>query len=289
MSSRTEYNNPKSSESLGLPYHYEMVSDHTRVIPFKKAIFQACTGKRVLESGAGSAVLSILAAKAGATKVYAVEVDKTIASIAQKNIQKSGFSNTITLIVKDLKDITLDDLDGAKVDVVIAENLSTWQVTEPQIQLMNHINKHLIITEGHRIPEKIFNNIELPHSKYSFEGIEIRTYFFEFSGVQCSQVKSDKYCFQEIDLSQFKDPKIKQKLILKVQSDGIINSIRLTSPLQVGDGIFFSSSDSLMPPVVFPLPEDLQVKAGDHIEVRIDYINNTSWEQFSCSARIVNL
>ncbi|KKR63874.1 MAG: hypothetical protein UU04_C0010G0031 [Candidatus Uhrbacteria bacterium GW2011_GWC2_40_450] len=27
MTSRIQYNNPKSSEALGLPYHYEMVSD----------------------------------------------------------------------------------------------------------------------------------------------------------------------------------------------------------------------------------------------------------------------
>lgn len=287
MASRTDYNNPKSSESLGLPYHYEMVSDHTRVAPFKEAILQTCQGKRVLESGAGSAILSILAARAGATKVYAVEMDDAIAVIARKNILESGYSDVITLIIKDLKDITLDDLDGKKVDVAIAENLSTWQVTEPQIQLMNHINRLLIHPKGDRIPNTIFNEIELAHSQYIFEGIEIRTYYFEFTGVHSSQIKSAKYLFREIDLNQISETKIEQKIILKVNSDGIVNSIRLTSPLQVGNGIFFSSSDSLMPPVVFPLDEDLQVKAKDLIEVHIKYKNNTSWEKFSCSAKIV--
>ena len=288
MASRTEYNNPKSSESLGLPYHYEMVSDYTRVTPFKEAILQACKGKRVLESGAGTAILSILAARAGATKVYAVEVDETIAAFAQKNILESGYSDVITLIIKDLKDITLADLDDEKVDIAIAENLSTWQVTEPQIQLMNHINNFLIHPQGDRIPNKIFNNIELAHSQYTFEGIEIRTYYFEFTGVRPSQIKSAKHLFREIDLNQIYNTQIDQKIILKVQSDGIVNSIRLTSPLQVGNGIFFSSSDSLMPPVVYPLPKDLLVKAGDLVEIHIKYSNNTAWEQFSCSAQIVH-
>jgi len=285
--SRTSYNNPKSSESLGLPYHYEMVSDSTRVTPFKAVIGQVCKGKRVLESGAGSAILSILAARAGATKVYAIEIDETIAEFAQKNIQESGFSDIITLIIKDLKDITLDDLDGEKVDIAIAENLSTWQVTEPQIQLMNHINQHLIKTNGQRIPQKITNYIELAQSQYTFEGIDIRTYFFEFTGVHKSEIRSDKYLFQEIDLSQINNPLISKKIILKSNTDGVVNSIRLTSPIQVGDDILFSSSDSLMPPVVFPLPDDLMVQKGDDIEVTVTYKNNTSWEHFSCSAKLI--
>ncbi len=287
MTSRTQYNNPKSSESLGLPYHYEMVSDPTRVTPFKQAIFQTCNGKRVLESGTGTAILSILAARAGAKKVYAIEIDEAVAQFAQKNIEESGFSDIITLIIKDLKDVTLDDLDGEKVDVAIAENLSTWQVTEPQIQVMNHINQHLIHPTGQQIPQRIFNNIQLAQTQYTFEGINIRTYFFEFTGVRPSEIMSDKYLFQEIDLAQIIDPKKEKKIRLQANRDGIINSIRLTSPLQVGDNISFDSSDSLMPPVVFPLPKDLRVQKGDYVEVSIKYVNNTSWEQFSCQARII--
>ena len=66
MTSRIEYNNPAGSNTLGLPYHYEMVSDAKRVVPFKQAIQKVSKGKRVLESGCGSAILSILAARAGA-------------------------------------------------------------------------------------------------------------------------------------------------------------------------------------------------------------------------------
>ena len=163
--SRIKYNNPESSEALGLPYHYEMVSDQKRVEPFKEAIFATCKGKRVLESGAGSAILSILAAKAGATKVYAVEIDSEIAKHAKKNIQISGYQEVITLIEGDVKSITLADIDNRKIDVVIAENLSTWQVTEPQIQLMNHINQVLVKEKFIPLPQRIFNNIELKTNK----------------------------------------------------------------------------------------------------------------------------
>ena len=92
MTSRIDYNNPVSSGKLGLPYHHEMVSDTKRVTPFKLAIQATCKDKRVFESGIGSGIMSILAAKSGAKKVYALAVRHlaqrmyTIHSYAAKNI-----------------------------------------------------------------------------------------------------------------------------------------------------------------------------------------------------------
>lgn len=288
MTSRIQYNNPKSSEALGLPYHYEMVSDKKRVIPFKKAIVATCNGKRVLESGTGSAILSILAAKAGTKKVYAVEIDREVALFARENIKKAGEQDVITLIEGDIKNVKLKDINNEKVDVAIAENLSTWQVTEPQIQIMNHINKFLIKKNGIRLPAKIFNYVELAQSQYAFEQvIDLRTHYFEFTGVKKSKVLSDKELFEEIDLAQQNSPIVNKRIRLKVNFDGVINSVRLTSPLQVHKNITFDSSDSLMPPVVFPIKQDIHVSKNDVVELSIRYIHNTRWELFDCNAEKV--
>ncbi len=287
MASRIQYNNPQSSEALGLPYHYEMVSDPRRVGPFKEAILRTCKGKRVLESGAGSAILSILAAKAGAKKVYAVEIDHDIARHARKNIRKSGFENIITLIVADVKSITLADIDHEKIDVVIAENLSTWQVTEPQIQIMNHISQVLAKADFIPLPQRIFNNIELGFAQYTFEGIEIRTHFFEFTGVPKCTIFSEKKLFVEIDLAQKNKTSYTQTIQLLAQKTGVINCVRLTSPLQVFEDVLFDSSDSLMPPVVVPFSSDISVEKGDRVNVMISYRQNTNWDGFSCEARVM--
>ncbi len=287
MSSRIQYNNPKSSEALGLPYHYEMVSDASRVGPLKEAIQRTCKGKRVLESGAGSAILSILAAKAGAKKVYAIEIDQDIARHARKNIRKSGYEDIITLIVADVKSITLADIDHEKIDVVIAENLSTWQVTEPQIQIMNHIRSALAQADFIPIPQKIFNNIELGLAQYTFEGVEIRTHFFEFSGVRKCVVLSKKKLFVEVDLTQKNKTAYAQTIEWVAQKSGTLNCVRLTSPLQVFEDVLFDSSDSLMPPIVVPFSSDISVEKGEVVSVMIDYTLNTNWEKFSCEARVM--
>lgn len=286
MTSRITYNNPIGHQSLGLPYHYEMVSDSSRVGPFKEAIFATCNGKRVLESGVGTGIQSILAAKAGAHHVYAVDIDETVLELAKQNIEKAGYDDVITLIHADMHDVSLEHLDGEPVDVVIAENLSTWQVMEPQLTIMNHVTDTLVKDSGVVLPQKIFNTVELVQTQYRFEDVvDIRTYFFEFTGVHTGSVLSEPQVVSEVDLFQRNDVDVQKSVIVEVATEGVLNSVRLTSPLQVFEDITFQSSDSLMPPIIFPLDDDIVVKPGDKIELAFSYVSPSSWESFNCTAR----
>ena len=80
---------------------------------------------------------------------------------------------------------------------------------------------------------------------------------------------------------------IERKVRVKVAKKGKLNSLRLTSPLQVYGDIEFDASDSLMPPVVIPLKEDLPVEKGDTVELEIKFKHNTSWEEISITAKVL--
>jgi len=56
--------------------HDEMLNDKIRCETYKNAIAASVKGKTVLDVGAGTGFLSVIAAKAGATHVYAVEVSE---------------------------------------------------------------------------------------------------------------------------------------------------------------------------------------------------------------------
>jgi predicted RNA methylase len=282
MTSRIDYNNPHGAGELGLPYHYEMVSDVRRVSPFRAAIRQACKGKVVVESGTGTSIMSLIAAGAGAAKVYAIELDPVIAAVARANIAKSGFGN-ITLLEKSTLDVTRDDLDGHAAEVLIAENLSTWQATEPQVQVMNHMVSALAGPGVTCIPLLADNRLELCCSPYVFERvIELRTLYFQFSGIPAPDLFSDAVLFSRFAMNQVNPTAFDQVVRVTPTRTGTVNGIRLTSPLTVGDGIAFESSDSLMPPVVVPLPRDVAVTAGAPVTVRVAYATNTSWDRFRC-------
>lgn len=283
MTSRMDYNNPHGSGELGLPYHYEMVSDKSRVTPFRQAIQNVCKNKIVLESGTGTSILSLIAAGAGAKQVYAIELDPNIAAFARENIRKSGFKN-IKLIEKNTLDVTTQDLDGNKAEVVIAENLSTWEVTEPQIQVMNHMIKNLAVPNPISIPHSINNKVELCYSNYIFEKvIELRTLYFQFTGIPAPEIFSEPVSFENIIMNQLNYTSFEKTVAITVKKSGVINGIRLTSPLVVGEGVLFHASDSLMPPVVLPLPNDIKVENGQIVKVKIKYTTNSDWQQFICS------
>ena len=61
--------------------HKEMLGDEARMTAYRNAINRVVKGKTVIDVGAGTGALSIFAAKAGATKVFAIEAS-AIAKIA---------------------------------------------------------------------------------------------------------------------------------------------------------------------------------------------------------------
>ncbi len=285
MTSRIAYNNPDSNGALGLPYHYEMLADRRRLDPLRRAIQLVAQGKRVLESGAGSGVLSLLAARAGARQVYAVERDPAIARFLRRNVENAPCGGLIRVLERDTRDVTLADLDGEPVDVVISEHLSTWQVTEPQTSVINHVNRHLAGESAVWIPGCAFNRVELASSQYRFEDVvELRVHYFGFTGIRQPEVLSEPALFQEVDFRLINETAIDHEIEVVANRDGVLNSLRLTSPLRVFDGIVFDSSDSLMPPVIVPLERDLEIVAGDVVLVRFRYRCETDWNRVHCEA-----
>jgi hypothetical protein len=94
--------------------------------------------------------------------------------------------------------------------------------------------------------------------------------------------------FEELDLSKSDNTlAIRASIQLRASATGVVNALRLTSPLDVHDEIRFEQSDSLMPPVVVPLADDVEVAAGDVVRVDIETDRDGSWETFRCAAAVV--
>ncbi len=282
---RSDYHSPLSEESVAgtfcLSYHFEMLSDNKRVDAFRRAIALLAKDQVVLESGTGSGIMSLLAAQAEARCVYATEIDEHIAEIAAANFERSSFRDRITLRKKSTFDLTLDDLEGQLPGLIIAENLSTWCVTEPQIQIMNYLNENIQGAHTRVIPARVINQLELAYTNFSFaDVVTFRTYYFQFSGIAAPQVLSQPITSHEWDLHKENELDVNIDLSVRVDRDGILNCVRLTSPLWFGADISFDSSDSLMPPVVVPLDRDIQVRAGQEVKLNITYSVCSSWEKF---------
>lgn len=82
-------------------------------------------GDVVLDVGAGTGILSIFAAQAGARRVYALERTST-ADVARRMVARNNFESVITVIESDLEDATLPE----KVDVIVSEWMGGFGVDE---------------------------------------------------------------------------------------------------------------------------------------------------------------
>ena len=105
--------------------HEDMLSDRVRTGAYEEWTRRAgragyLAGKRVIDVGAGTGILSIFAAQEGASRVYAIEASST-AQIARKMIAANHVEDRITIVNALAESDTAKEMIGEKVDVIVSE------------------------------------------------------------------------------------------------------------------------------------------------------------------------
>ncbi|KAB5514228.1 hypothetical protein OIU77_006082 [Salix suchowensis] len=110
-------------------YHQkEMLSDRVRMDAYFNAIFENkhhFKGKTVLDVGAGSGILAMWSAQAGARKVYAVEATK-MSGHAQTLVKANNLQDVVEVLEGSMEDVILPE----KVDVIISEWMGYFLLRE---------------------------------------------------------------------------------------------------------------------------------------------------------------
>jgi len=131
--------------------HEPMLRDSVRCEAFRQAISGTVTpGCAVLDIGAGTGILSLFAAQAGARVVYAVE-RTPIAELAQRIVAENGFGDRIQVLQHDMDTLQLPE----QVDVIVSEWLGGYGVDENLLPVVVLARDRWLKPGGRLIPETV--------------------------------------------------------------------------------------------------------------------------------------
>ncbi|KAG1890112.1 protein arginine N-methyltransferase [Suillus subluteus] len=195
--------------------HEEMLKDTVRTGSYRSAIINnghLFKGKTVLDVGCGTGILSMFAAKAGASHVVGIDMSNIIDQ-AQKIIEANGFKDTITLVKGKLEEA---ELPIDQFDIIISEWMGYFLLYESMLDTVLLARDKYLKPDGLIFPDTaklLFAAIE--DQDYKEEKINFwdNVYGFDYScikdialreplvdTVELKAVVTDPYVIKEIDL-----------------------------------------------------------------------------------------
>ncbi|KAJ9442820.1 Protein arginine N-methyltransferase 1 [Diplonema papillatum] len=122
--------------------HRTMITDAPRMQSYDAGMAHV-KGKVVVDVGAGTGVLSLMAARAGAAHVYAVEAS-SMAGLLPGIFDKNGYAARITVVPKRVEDVTVADLGGKPADIILSEWMGFYLLHESMLPSVVHARDHLL-------------------------------------------------------------------------------------------------------------------------------------------------
>merc|ERR1711970_1540755 len=133
--------------------HEEMLKDEVRTLTYRNAMYHnrhLFKGKTVLDVGCGTGILSMFAAKAGATKVIGIEMSN-IVEHAKKIVQSNNLDSVVTIIQGKIEEI---QLPVEKVDVIISEWMGYCLFYESMLDSVLYARDKWLAPDGLMFPDR---------------------------------------------------------------------------------------------------------------------------------------
>jgi protein arginine N-methyltransferase 1 len=134
-----------------LLYHLPLLDDARRTRAFDRALKESIRpGDVVADLGCGTGILSLLALKHGASRVYAVE-EHPIAEVARLVAKENGIEDRLRVVRGRSQEVRLPE----RVDVVVSETLGNAVLDEEIVGLMADARRRFLKPGGRMVPARM--------------------------------------------------------------------------------------------------------------------------------------
>jgi enediyne biosynthesis protein CalE3 len=137
--------------------HQVMLGDSTRLAAYDEALRRAVQpGDVVVDVGAGTLILSVLALRHGASHVYAIEGDPEVAVLARVIAERNDLGGRLTLIQGDARTVELPEM----ADVVVSEMMGNLGPEEQIADVLATVARHNLKPSGRVVPQRVETRLQ---------------------------------------------------------------------------------------------------------------------------------
>lgn len=280
--------------------HYDSITSQLRMIwdelrchSYSAAITRAVKpGDVVIDFGSGLGVWSMIAAKAGASRVYALEANDDVARMAQALIAENNLSDRITVIVGDAAKVELP----GKADLLISELMNCAGFNEYDGEPLMKVRDRFLKPGGRMIPQRIRHFIRLCDLKIEFKsddggwaaGMYGLTWNavknFASAGSTSTELRdyewaSAPHLWWDLDLTRddLSDNKYRTGSSAKweIKGDGRVHGVVAYFEADIDGNIMLSTSPDAPRThwlhLFLSFPRALELKQGDRIDVKVGF------------------
>ncbi|MEH1126047.1 methyltransferase domain-containing protein [Micromonospora sp. CPCC 206061] len=246
--------------------------DAHRVEYLRTAIHQAVRpGDVVVDAGSGTGLLGMLAAQAGAARVYCLELNPEFIPVIEQNARRNGLSDRV--IALNANATTTDLPEG--VDVLISEVISAGFFFEPQLQIVRNLLRFLK-PGGRVVPMQMKNYVELLHAQEELYGLKF-TYDSRFTELDDDRSLTSPALYLSTDFLDPSDERIDTRVRVTGTDDGVANAVKITYDIEFADGVWADKpTEFLLNPQIIFLPTPVRVRSGADYDVTLDYLASDS-------------
>ena len=290
----------------GLDAHEEMLADRVRVDAYHRAIHEAVSpGDVVLDLGTGTGLLAMFAARAGASRVIAVEHGEVI-ELARELAEHNGI-DVIEFVRATSRDVTLPE----PVDVIVHEQMGDELLNENLVANLLDARDRLLRPGGRIVPSRFrlfvepvsvrpeyrirrFERIELP------DGLDLAIASRSLTAARLDSGRFEQFWARpgsveatvgqpspvlELDLATLRsidDLPTEHELVRVADGDVIVDGCAIWFEADLGEGAALTTSP-LAPPTSWGnrvLRLDRDVAAGEELRLALsmpDLLDASTW------------